>query len=295
MTIASHNSFAEALKNINITYRPDFVGCFDLVDRMRMQKQEVEIESLKRAIDITDQAFVRVLSVIRPGKTESEIAWEIEKSVRELGAESLAFDTIVGSGINGAIPHHATGDTLIASGEPIVIDMGARYQGYCADLTRTVFLGDPDDQFVKVYNTVRDAQASAIEGVKPGMTGADLDTISRQVIDKAGYGENFGHSLGHGVGLARNISRILRRQEPLPCRLINKGTLAPLGYRIGVAKVFGIKFSGFIAWWLWRTVYPLKMPGWGRKFRIALDGALDLFTRRDVVQLSLHTPERETQ
>lgn len=113
--------------------------------------------------------------------------------------------------------------------------------------------------------------------------------------DDTPYPTTAQHAIGQSLHLARNISRILRRQEPLPCRLINKGTLAPLGYRIGVAKVFGIKFSGFIAWWLWRTVYPLKMPGWGRKFRIALDWALDLFTRRDVVQLSLHTPERETQ
>jgi NADH dehydrogenase len=103
------------------------------------------------------------------------------------------------------------------------------------------------------------------------------------------------HAVGQGLHLARNIARAIRHQEPLPCRLINKGTLAPLGCRVGVAKIFGIKFSGFIAWWLWRTVYLLKMPGWGRKFRIALDWTLDLFTRRDVVQLSLHTPERETK
>jgi len=121
------------------------------------------------------------------------------------------------------------------------------------------------------------------------------DCAVNRAPDDTPYPTTAQHAIGQGLHLARNISRILRRQEPLPCRLINKGTLAPLGYRIGVAKVFGIKFSGFIAWWLWRTVYPLKMPGWGRKFRIALDGALDLFTRRDVVQLSLHTPERETQ
>ena len=122
--------------------------------------------------------------------------------MRERGAEGLAFDIIVGAGPNGALPHHLADDTVIRDGQPVVIDMGARYEGYCADLTRTIFVGEPDDTFAKVYGTVLRAQLAAEEKVRPGMTGAETDAISRDIIAEAGYGDSFGHSLGHGVGLA---------------------------------------------------------------------------------------------
>lgn len=122
--------------------------------------------------------------------------------MREQGAEAMAFDIIVGAGTNGALPHHRADDTVIQNGQPIVIDMGAAYEGYCADLTRTIFVGEPDDTFKKVYSTVLRAQLAAQEQVRAGMTGEETDAISRDVIVEAGYGDAFGHSLGHGVGLA---------------------------------------------------------------------------------------------
>ena len=133
--------------------------------------------------------------------TEEEVAWRIEQAVRRRGAEAISFDTIVGNGPNAARPHHRAGKDVLQEGQTIVIDMGARYQGYCSDLTRTVVLGKPDAQAKKVYDIVFAAQLAAIEMVHAGMTGAECDGIARKVIQEAGYGDAFGHSLGHGVGL----------------------------------------------------------------------------------------------
>ena len=168
---------------------------------LRAFKDSDELALLQRSIDIADHAFTEVAKTIAVGDSEDEIAWRIEVAVREQGAESLSFPTIVGSGPNAALPHHRAGDRKIQEGESIVIDMGARYQGYCSDLTRTVVVGEQEDQFKKVYDTVLAAQLTAIESVEAGMTGADADNLARAVIVEAGYGDEFGHSLGHGVGL----------------------------------------------------------------------------------------------
>ena len=121
--------------------------------------------------------------------------------MRELGAEANSFDTIVGSGPNGALPHHRAGERKIQADEPIVIDMGALYHGYCSDLTRTVLIGTPDDRLKTIYDIVLAAQLTAIKTISSGITGGEADTLARKVIDQAGYGEQFGHSLGHGVGV----------------------------------------------------------------------------------------------
>ena len=125
----------------------------------------------------------------------------MEKEKRELVAESPSFDTIVASGINGSKPHHSPTDKLISDNEAITIDMGAKYKGYCSDLTRTIFIGDPDEKFKKIYTTVLKAQLISMETAKPDMTGEEIDKIARDIITSEGYGEYFGHSLGHGVGI----------------------------------------------------------------------------------------------
>ena len=130
------------------------------------------------------------------------MAWALEKAMREGGAESVSFDIIVGSGPNGALPHHRAGHKAIQEGEAVVIDMGARYQGYCSDLTRTIFVGEPDETFRRVYDTELRAQLTAEAEVRAGMTGKEVDAIARDIITEAGFGDSFGHSLGHGIGLA---------------------------------------------------------------------------------------------
>ncbi len=181
---------------------PRLVGTAGLVEGLRTLKDEEEMRLLQQAIDITDRAMDTVAPTIQPGQTEQEVAWRLEVSMRKQGAEGLSFDTIVAAGPNGALPHHRAGERAIQEGEPIVIDMGAKYQGYCGDLTRTVVIGAPDETFCRVYDIVLGAQLTAMATVQAGMTGADADGLGRKVIELAGYGDNFGHGLGHGVGLA---------------------------------------------------------------------------------------------
>lgn len=169
--------------------------------KLRAVKDADEIKLLQKAIDIGDAAFEETAAKLKPGMTENEVAWEFEKSIRERGAESLSFDTIVATGPNAARPHHQTGETKLKEGETIVFDCGATYQGYCSDLTRTVVLGEVNDEIKRVYNVVLEAQETAIEQVQAGITGGDADGIARKIIDDAGYEGKFGHSMGHGLGL----------------------------------------------------------------------------------------------
>ena len=167
----------------------------------RIIKSDEETEILLKTINISDSAFNNVSKKIVTGMTEKDVGWEMEKEMRELGAESPSFDTIVASGINGSKPHHSPTDKLISDNEAITIDMGAKYKGYCSDLTRTIFIGDPDEKFKKIYTTVLKAQLISMETAKPDMTGEEIDKIARDIITSEGYGEYFGHSLGHGVGI----------------------------------------------------------------------------------------------
>ena len=157
---------------------------------------------MRRALTLTETVMRQVAGELAPGQTERQVAWEIEKRLREGGAEGLAFAPIVAAGPNSARPHHHPGDYPLAPGEPIIIDMGARIDGYCADMTRTFIIGPADEHFRKIYSLVRQAQARAEAGLKAGMDSLAGDALAREVIAAAGYGEAFGHSLGHGVGLA---------------------------------------------------------------------------------------------
>lgn len=172
-----------------------------LVSDLRLVKSEDELAKIARAARITDQAFEAVWRAMRPEQTEREVAWALERALREHGAEALAFPVIVAAGPHGARPHHEPTDHPIGEGLPITIDMGARLDGYAADLTRTVILGTPTDQARAVYQTVLRAEEAALAGVRVGMTGQAADALAREVIDAAGYGEYFPHGLGHGVGV----------------------------------------------------------------------------------------------
>jgi Xaa-Pro aminopeptidase len=173
----------------------------ELVSNLRLIKDAAEIELLRRAQAITVAAFVDVSARIVTGMTEKQVAWELEKAVREHGGEGMGFSTIVGAGTNGARPHHTVTDRPIRKGEPIVIDMGARYEGYSGDLTRTIVVGEPDEQFRRVYDVVLRAMRHAEEVARPGMTGGELDAAARDVIIEAGFAHGILHGLGHGIGL----------------------------------------------------------------------------------------------
>ena len=206
MSVASHQRLVDALDEADGGGKAGDSG-YSMVPtsgigaELRAVKDPDELALLTRAIEIGDRAFDEVSARIEPGVSEVEVAWEIEKSIREQGGEAISFETIVASGPNGARPHHLAGDRILREGEPIVIDMGCRYQGFCSDLTRTIVLGKPDAKFKEIYDITLEAQRTAIETVEAGMTGAEADALAREVITSAGHGEHFGHSLGHGVGL----------------------------------------------------------------------------------------------
>ena len=201
MTVATYDRVIEALKGDTALDKVSLVTASGLAEELRITKDKGELVSLQRAIDASDRAMEAVCPTIQEGWTEREVAWRMEMAMRDFGADGISFDTIVAAGPNGAMAHHMPSDHVISQGEPIVIDMGARVDGYCSDITRTVVVGESDDTFRKIYDIVLGAQLTAINTVRPGMSGGDCDELSRGVIAEAGYGDNFGHSLGHGVGL----------------------------------------------------------------------------------------------
>ena len=172
-----------------------------MLDKLREIKDSEELKSIRKAVEIADDTFTYILDVIKPGIAEVELAAEMEYHMRKLGAGGASFETIVASGNRSSMPHGVASEKKLRSGDAITLDYGALYNGYCSDMTRTVFLGKPDDKLKKIYKIVLDAQITASAGVKKGSSGKDIDMIARNMIAKEGYGENFGHGLGHGVGL----------------------------------------------------------------------------------------------
>ena len=201
MTVSSYNSLIDAIKGDSSLSEVSFVPAPGLAENQRIIKDQEELSMLQLAINAADQAMDQVCPAITPGMTEREVAWKMESAMRDAGADTISFDTIVAAGPNGAMAHHQPTDYVIKPGEPIVIDMGAKVGGYCSDLSRSIVVGEPDETFKKIYDIVLGAQLTAINTVKVGMTGEETDSLSRNVIAEAGYGDNFGHSLGHGVGL----------------------------------------------------------------------------------------------
>lgn len=172
------------------------------VDVLREVKNAAEIAQIRAAAAITDRAMQQVPHLARPGVTEQALAWELEKFMREAGAEALAFTPIVAAGPHGARPHHEPSARPLQVGDAITVDIGARVGGYHSDMTRTFHLGSaPEPRFWEIFNLVRTAEETAIARMRPGMTGAAVDALARDVIAQAGYGDFFLHSLGHGVGL----------------------------------------------------------------------------------------------
>ena len=173
----------------------------EAINSLRAIKDRIELTVVEKSVAIADEVMSIVISSLREGVTEKEVAWAVEGSLRESGADGLAFDTIVASGPNASRPHHKTGERSIQLGDMVVIDMGALYGGYRSDITRTICIGKADEQFRKIYHVVREAQASAEDLAGSGVKVAALDTVAREVISSHGYGEYFSHALGHGIGL----------------------------------------------------------------------------------------------
>lgn len=189
-----HEELAEALPNVALE------GIWERVEWVRIVKDETEIAAIRRAVAITDAAYVAALDAMRPNATEAEIAWVIDRYFREHGAEGNAFPTIVAAGKNAAIPHHTPDDTLLRPGEPIILDLGARVDGYCADLTRTVALGYADDRLQQTHATIIAGMEVGIAHLTPGTPARDAANAAIAAIRARGMEAE--HVLGHGIGLS---------------------------------------------------------------------------------------------
>lgn len=190
------------------------------VEDIRSVKSDSEVALLERAAQIADAAIEKIVEEIRPGVTEQEVANRINTLIHSIGGKKEAFDLIVASGPRSAMPHGASSDRVIQRGEPIVIDMGAQFEGYHSDLTRTVWLDKIKSlQVLEIYDIVENAQAAALKVIQPGKPCVEIDAVARGLIEEAGYGELFGHGLGHGVGLEIHEFPVISR--------LGKGSVMP--------------------------------------------------------------------
>lgn len=189
-----------ALKN-HFSGKKTFSGEQSDISEPRKVKSDEEIKKIAAAEALGDKAFEHILSFIKPGAREVDLALEMEFFMRKNGAQSLSFETICASGIRGSMPHGTASDKKIESGDFVTLDFGCVLDGYCSDMTRTVAVGSADKRLSEIYNTVLKAQKAAIEKIKAGEACSSMDAIARDIIKEAGFGEYFGHSLGHSVGL----------------------------------------------------------------------------------------------
>jgi Xaa-Pro aminopeptidase len=186
-----------------------------MVEDLRIIKDPAEIKAMEASSDLMSRILGEVISSLEPGRTEKEIAWQIEGLAREGGADGLAFPSIVASGPNSALPHAVPTNRRIRAKDPITLDVGVRMKGYRCDMTRTVFIDRPGPRLRKIYRTVREAQLAALPEVRPGVKSNVPDKKARDVISDAGFGAYFGHALGHGVGLATHEVPRLGPEKPV--------------------------------------------------------------------------------
>lgn len=201
LTVAIRDDLVAALSEKPGDGAPELVATRNLVEPLRAVKDAEELEAIERAVAITDETFAYLCGYLRAGLTEKQIAHEIERYMLEKGADGLAFDSIVASGPNAALPHAVPTDRMIGLGEPITIDMGARFAGYCSDMTRTVCLGEPGAEAQALYDLVLRAHEACEAGIQPGLTGPQVDALARDVVVAGGEGEHYLHPTGHGLGL----------------------------------------------------------------------------------------------
>ena len=195
VSINTFDSIQSALPKVNWEKVNDIIGVIAAV------KDETEIESLKTAIEITDEAFKKIIPDLKVGAIEKDISAKLSYLFKTLGAEGDSYDSIIGSGYLGALPHARPTEKAFEKGDFVVMDFGALYNGYHADMTRTVAIGEATSKHKEIYDIVLESQLSGIKAAKAGITGKELDNACRSVINKAGYGDKFIHSTGHGIGL----------------------------------------------------------------------------------------------
>jgi len=211
-----------------------------LINSLRAVKTDEEIDYIKKAQSIAEDAFKHILKFIKVGVTEKEIALELDFYMLSHGAEAVSFETIAVSGKNSSMPHGVPTDKKIENGDFITMDFGAVYNGYHSDMTRTVIVGEPTKKQKEVYETVLKAQKEALAVLKAGISGVDADKTARDIIDAKGYKENFGHGLGHGVGVEIHESPNL---SPYSKAILETGNVVTVEPGIYIPDEFGVRIE----------------------------------------------------
>jgi Xaa-Pro aminopeptidase len=208
-----------------------------LVEALRAVKDESELDAVRRAAAVTSEAYARFAEETFVGRTERDLAWRMDELFHELGAEGPAFETIVAAGPNGARPHSRPSDREVGPGEAVVVDSGARLDGYCSDCTRTFATGPLPERLQEAYAVCLEAQLAGLEAVRVGATGVEADAAARRVIEEAGFGEAFGHGLGHGVGVDVHEAPRLARESSDTLVAGNVVTVEPGIYLEGLGGI----------------------------------------------------------
>jgi Xaa-Pro aminopeptidase len=191
----------------------DLVPTHGVVESLRAVKDEAEIARIRHAAQVADRVIEALAREPFVGRSEKELAWRVQELLHAHGADGLSFETIVGSGPTGALPHGRPTDRIVQRDELVIVDWGSRVGGYCSDCTRTFATGRLSDELARAYEVCREAQAAALAGVRPGMTGREADALARRPIEAAGFGPEFGHGLGHGVGMDVHEAPALRPES----------------------------------------------------------------------------------
>ncbi len=240
MTVKSLNVYKHFIKEADID---DSDNLSNAISRLRSVKDDYEISCIRKAQEIAEKSLDQLMPFICVGKTEREVALELNRLMFENGAEDLSFETIVLSGSNTSMPHGVPSDKKICNGEFVLMDFGAVWNGYHSDMTRTICVGEPDDEMKKVYNIVLDAQNKALQYAKAGISGKELDKVARDVICQAGYGECFGHSLGHGVGMEIHEKPNASSGSDT---ILEKNTVVTIEPGIYITGKFGVRIEDFV-------------------------------------------------
>lgn len=209
---------------------------------LRAVKDAGEIERMKAAQAITDAAFAHIVAFMRPGMTERAVQIELEDFMRRHGAEDLAFSSIVATGANGASPHAIPGGTVLEAGQCVVLDFGAKARGYCSDMTRTVFLGAPEGEMLRAWETLRAANEAVEAAICPGVTGAEMHQLAEDILAEGGFGGRMGHGLGHGVGMDIHEEPVL---APRNKELLVPGNVVTVESGIYLPGKFGMRLEDF--------------------------------------------------
>jgi Xaa-Pro aminopeptidase len=241
LTVSRFNEIKEALGKS----RPsaELIASEELVEKLRIVKDAREIEKIRSSIRLTEKALNTVWEALEEGRTEKEMAWLIEKTIRESGGQAVSFPPIVAAGPNGALPHATPTGRKIVNGDAVILDLGSKLDGYCSDMTRTWMAGSANPKIKEIYKIVRNAQLAAQAKICAGIDSVAVDAAARDLITQAGYGDRFGHGLGHGVGLAVHEKPGLRKVNPT---LLEENMIVTVEPGIYLPGVGGVRLENMV-------------------------------------------------